>query len=625
VVSGENSEVLNAAELYEYDYSDYYTTGAANVTFGGEKQISSAIYKLTAAAESHAYYTTNHGEQALTSSLTKALKAQNIDAQPLDLLTGTIPEDCDLLIISDPASDFAADGLVDEIAQLQTYLENGGKVLLTTSGYTETPNLDAVMAQFGLAREPGLVVEGDAGHALYGYPYSLFPDYAAADESTALDGVNQSTHVMLSVAQGITITGTDDVTAEPLLYTTEDAYSKQDFDASSSSAQEAGDTDGPFSLAVWARNESTGAEVIWIGCPNMDNEQVYQSIPGNLTFLQGCAASLVGQSLLIDTKALEAAPITVPASASMTLGMVFVFGYNALSAVLRGVGDSRTPLLIIGVATVVNTVLDLWFVAGLGMGTAGAALATTAAQAVSFGMALVLVARRTGLLQLKLSFFRMHGALLRLILRLGIPSALQMTIAGFSWLVVTFLVNQYGVDVSAGNGVAIKIKDICQLFISAMASGATTMIAQNLGASKFERAKDVMYTAMKITCAMAAAMIVLVELFAPQMAAVFTNEAAVRDAAVLNLRIEILGQIFYAVFMVYHALAIGAGHSTFAMLSSFANCIVFRVVLSLLFNHLWGIYGLYAACAVAPSISVPLGWLYTRSGVWRRSLAKTEK
>lgn len=93
------------------------------------------------------------------------------------------------------------------------------------------------------------------------------------------------------------------------------------------------------------------------------------------------------------------------------------------------------------------------------------------------------------------------------------------------------------------------------------------------------------------------------------MAAVFTNEAAVRDAAVLNLRIEILGQIFYAVFMVYHALAIGAGHSTFAMLSSFANCIVFRVVLSLLFNHLWGIYGLYAACAVAPSISVPLGWL----------------
>ena len=325
VVSGENNVVLDAADLYEYDYSDYYTTGSANVTFGGEKQITSAIYKLTAAEETYAYYTTNHGEQALTSSLTEALEAQNITAQPLDLLTSTIPDDCDLLIINDPTSDFASDGLVDEISQLQTYLENGGRVLLTTNGYDETPNLDAVMAQFGLAREAGLVVEGDSSHALYGYPYSLFPDYGTTDESTALDGVNRSTHVMLSVAQGITVTETDDVTAESLLNTSEDAYSKLNFDTSSTTDKENGDTDGPFSLAVWARNETTGAEVIWIGCPNMDNEQLYQSIPGNLTFLQGCAASMVGQDILIDTKALEASPITISASTATTLGLVFVF------------------------------------------------------------------------------------------------------------------------------------------------------------------------------------------------------------------------------------------------------------------------------------------------------------
>ena len=325
VVSGENNVVLDAADLYEYDYSDYYTTGSANVTFGGEKQITSAIYKLTAAEETYAYYTTNHGEQALTSSLTEALEAQNITAQPLDLLTSTIPDDCDLLIINDPTSDFASDGLVDEISQLQTYLENGGRVLLTTNGYDETPNLDAVMAQFGLAREAGLVVEGDSSHALYGYPYSLFPDYGTTDESTALDGVNRSTHVMLSVAQGITITETDGVTAESLLNTSEDAYSKLNFDTSSTTAKEDGDTDGPFSLAVWARKETTGAEVIWIGCPNMDNEQLYQFIPGNLTFLQGCAASMVGQDILIDTKALEASPITIPASTATTLGLVFVF------------------------------------------------------------------------------------------------------------------------------------------------------------------------------------------------------------------------------------------------------------------------------------------------------------
>ena len=327
VVSGENNVVLDAADLYEYDYSDYYTTGSANVTFGGEKQITSAIYKLTAAEETYVYYTTNHGEQALTSSLTEALEAQNITAQPLDLLTSTIPDDCDLLIINDPTSDFASDGLVDEISQLQTYLENGGRVLLTTNGYDETPNLDAVMAQFGLAREAGLVVEGDSSHALYGYPYSLFPDYGTTDESTALDGVNRSTHVVLSVAQGITVTETDGVTAESLLNTSEDAYSKLNFDTSSTTAKEDGDTDGPFTLAAWACNDNTGAEVIWIGCPNVDNEQVYQSIPGNRTFLQGCAVSLAGDDsgLLIDTKALEAEPITVAASQATTLGLVLVF------------------------------------------------------------------------------------------------------------------------------------------------------------------------------------------------------------------------------------------------------------------------------------------------------------
>ena len=327
VTSGEDSVVLDAADLYEYDYSDYYTTGSANVTFGGEKQITAAIYKLTSGdARVAYYYTTNHGEQALTSSLTEALNAQNITLQPLDLLTGTIPEDCNLLIINAPASDFASDGLVDEIAQLQAYLENGGKVLLMTSAFVDTPNLDAVMTQFGLAREPGIVVEGDADHALYGYPYSLFPDHASDDdESTVLDGVSQNTHVMLSVAQGITIAETDGVTAESLLNTTGDAYSKLNYNEAATTAKESGDTDGPFALAAWARNESAGSEVIWVGCPNVDSEQVYQSIPGNLTFLQSCAAALVGQSMLIDTKALEAAPITVAASTSMALAMVFVF------------------------------------------------------------------------------------------------------------------------------------------------------------------------------------------------------------------------------------------------------------------------------------------------------------
>lgn len=327
LVSGEQSVVLDASDLYDYDYSDYYTTGSYRVTFSGESKITSAIYRLTSGEQKHAYYTTNHGEQALTDTLTDALENQNLSLTALDLLSsGSVPEDCDLLIINAPTTDFSAgDGLVDEISQLQNYLAAGGKLLLTSSVYAQTPQLDAVLAQFGLARAEGMVVEGDSSKALYNSAWSLLPDYGTPTESTALNGVNTNTHVMLSVAQGITVTETEDVTAEPLLNSSSAAYAKADIDDLTTMEREDGDTDGPFALAVWARNEDTGAEVLWIGCPNMDNEQLYQSMPGNLTFLQGCAASLVGQDVLVDTKALEAEPITVAGSTAAALGLTFVF------------------------------------------------------------------------------------------------------------------------------------------------------------------------------------------------------------------------------------------------------------------------------------------------------------
>lgn len=337
-VCGENSTVLDAADLYEYDYSDYYTTGSANVSFDGENKITAALYRLTSGESLHAYYTTNHGEQALTSTLTDALENQNITVEALDLLNSTIPDDCDLLIINDPADDFSSAGaLVDEMGQLRSYLSNGGKILLTTDSYYNTPNLDALTAEFGLSRTEGLVVEGDSGHYMSGYPYYLMPDYASAVESGIMDSINTSRRVVLQMAQGITLTETDGVISEALLTTSEEAYSKKAGYQMTVTNKEDGDIDGSFTLAAWAENESTGAQVVWINCGNMDNEAIYQLVPGNVTFLQGCAASLAGEQAvtLVDSKALEATPITISTSLTAGLGLVFVI---LLPAVLLAVG-----------------------------------------------------------------------------------------------------------------------------------------------------------------------------------------------------------------------------------------------------------------------------------------------
>ncbi len=142
LVSGEKSAVLAASDLYDYDYSDYYTTGSYSVTFGGENKLTAAIYRITSGKELHAYYTTNHGEQRLTDTLTDALEGQNLSVSPLDLLTDTIPDDCDLLIINDPQQDVAsAGGLVDEMSALRAYLKNGGHLMLTTDSYYSTRTL----------------------------------------------------------------------------------------------------------------------------------------------------------------------------------------------------------------------------------------------------------------------------------------------------------------------------------------------------------------------------------------------------------------------------------------------------------------------------------------------------
>ena len=146
------------------------------------------------------------------------------------------------------------------------------------------------------------------------------------------------------------------------------------------------------------------------------------------------------------------------------------------------------------------------------------------------------------------------------------------------------------------------------------------MVAQTLGADKYSRAKEILYEAMKITMLASVVLIVAVEAGAPLLVRLFTREADVGAVAVQNLRIEMIGQIFYAIFMIYHGFALGAGHTWFVLLSSFVNCILVRVVLVILLDQALGLTGVFLACMIAPASSVPIGICYVKSGIWRKKL-----
>lgn len=303
------------------------------------------------------------------------------------------------------------------------------------------------------------------------------------------------------------------------------------------------------------------------------------------------------------------------------LGMFFITCYNGACAALRAVGDSKIPFLCVGISVAINIVLDLVFMAGLDMGVAGAAWATVIAQVISAVLSVFFVWRNQPLFGLRFRALGMRLDQAREMLKMGIPCAIQMSVVSIAWIAVATLVNSYDVQVSAASGVTMKISQFAQLFSSAMYSVVSGIVAQCAGAKDYERIRKVVYQAMGITVGVTLVLVVIVELTAPQLVAVFTPDDPVTQSyATVNLRIDILGQLFFAVFMVYHGLAVGVGHTWFVFFSSFFNCILARLILAFTFNHFFGLMGLYWACMLAPFVSVPLGFWYERSNRWKRSV-----
>lgn len=323
--------------------------------------------------------------------------------------------------------------------------------------------------------------------------------------------------------------------------------------------------------------------------------------------------------ILLKAPALEEAFIYLRVS---SVGIFFIFIYNAIAGVLRAVGNSKKPFHFILVSTLLNIILDILFVAVFDMGTGGAALATVIAQGISALLAVIYLVRHKSVFEMTRSNLKIRKDKLIRIVRLGFPCAIQWSVAGISWLSVQFIINRYGVDVSAGNGVSNKIRDFTMLFINAMSASAAAMIAQTIGAKMYDRAKEVLYKAMGITVLFTIVIILIIEIAAPVLISIFAKDPEAISAGVLNIRIEIIGQLAYAVFLLYHSLATGAGHTMFVLFSSFVNCILFRMPLAFLFNMLWGLPGLYAALAFAPFTSIPLGIIYTKSNIWRKTLVE---
>ena len=216
-------------------------------------------------------------------------------------------------------------------------------------------------------------------------------------------------------------------------------------------------------------------------------------------------------------------------------GIFFIVAYNLLAAVFRGLGDSKSPLLFVLVACVVNIIGDLVLVAGFHLDAAGAAIATVAAQAVSVVCAVVILLKKKLPFTIRKSDFRLNLQS-RKFLSIGLPLALQEFLTQLSFLALGAFVNRLGLEASSGYGVACKIVNFAMLIPSSLMQSMASFVSQNMGAGNPKRAKKAMFTGIGIGLAFGCAMFALVFFRGDLLSNVFTTDVAVIQNAFAYLK-----------------------------------------------------------------------------------------
>ena len=304
------------------------------------------------------------------------------------------------------------------------------------------------------------------------------------------------------------------------------------------------------------------------------------------------------------------------------VGMIFVGGYNMVSGILRGLGDSKTPMLMVAIACAFNVVGDIILVGPFQMGAAGAAIATVAAQAISFFCSLAILCRRKDFpFEFKLRNFRLHRDQSRLLLKLGAPIAFQDFSIGISFLFITAFINRIGLNEAAAASVVGRVSCIAMLVPSAFMAAIAAMTAQNVGAGQMKRARNSMLYGMTVSFVISAVMVILAELFPAPVLSVFTEEAAVIEQGILYLRTAILDSVLVAFVFCMNGFFSGCGHTTFSMVNNLVSTYGVRVLGTFVICLIPGVTMLHIGIAApaASALQIIMEVIYLISGRWKHN------
>lgn len=302
-------------------------------------------------------------------------------------------------------------------------------------------------------------------------------------------------------------------------------------------------------------------------------------------------------------------------------GTIFVIGYNAISAMLRGLGDSKHPLVFVAIACVCNIVLDLIAVGVMGMGPGGAALATIISQSLSLIIAVVYLMRHDFIFDFKPKSFHIHKARALQLVKLGIPVSLQDTTVHISFMFIAAIVNAMGVTASAAVGICGRFDAFAMLPPMAFSGAISALAAQNIGAGQPERAKKTLHRSILLSFVCSLVFFAWAQLAPGSIMNLFQFDPDVTAAGIQYLRTFSIDFLMVSFVFCYNGFFNGCGCTRYTMINGILSTLAIRVPLAFLFSN-WmpdSLYGIGLAAPIASVIGLILHMIMMRTPIWRRA------
>lgn len=261
----------------------------------------------------------------------------------------------------------------------------------------------------------------------------------------------------------------------------------------------------------------------------------------------------------------------------LLIGIAGVAYYNILCGVLRGLGDSVSALVYLLIATVINIVLDIWFVAGFGLGVVGVALATVIAQAISAILCIIKLKRMVNIFDLKLTHLKMYKSYAFKIIKLGLPSGITQAIFSMAMVVVQSLTNSFGEMVIAANVMIMRVDGFAMMPNFSFGTALTTYAGQNVGARRYDRVQQGARQGTYIATGVSAVITILILLFGKNLMAIFTDTSELVALSANMMKILAVGYIAMAITQSLSGVMRGAGDTMTPMWISIITTVFIRV------------------------------------------------